>query len=203
MGEVGEARRASCLCWLAVAAWMGLKFVPVPEALLRTPPVSLEFTDRHGQPLRETRVGERFRREVAYREVPANVIHAMLAAEDKRFFSHSGVDWLAAGRARADERARGAEDFGGVHDFAAAHQALGAEAADLDDEGDRDGDGAAAGAALDEGGNPRGVFEPVGFREPELRHRGGGELLLWQAAVGSEQRGGGAARGAAVESRRG
>ena len=84
---------------LAVAAWIGLKFVPVPEALLRTPPVSVEFTDRNGKTLRETRVGERFRREVGYSEIPANVIHAMLAAEDKRFFSHSGVDWLAAGRA--------------------------------------------------------------------------------------------------------
>ena len=92
-------RGALTLLAIFLAAWIGLKFVPVPEALLRTPPVSVEFTDRNGKPLRETRVGERFRREVAYSEIPQNVIHAMLAAEDKRFFSHSGVDWLAAGRA--------------------------------------------------------------------------------------------------------
>ena len=92
-------RTALTLLALFLAAWIGLKFVPVPEALLRTPPVSVEFTDRSGKPLRETRVGERFRREVKYEEIPQNVIHAMLAAEDKRFFSHSGVDWLAAGRA--------------------------------------------------------------------------------------------------------
>ena len=92
-------RGALTLLAIFLAAWIGLKFVPVPEALLRTPPVSVEFTDRSGKPLRETRVGERFRREVAYSEIPQNVIHAMLAAEDKRFFSHSGVDWLAAGRA--------------------------------------------------------------------------------------------------------
>ncbi len=84
---------------VAVAAWIGLRFVPVPEVLLRTPPVSVEFTDRTGKTLRETRVGERFRREVKYAEIPQNVIHAMLAAEDKRFFSHGGVDWRAAGRA--------------------------------------------------------------------------------------------------------
>ena len=84
---------------LILAAWIGLKFVPVPEALLRMPLVSLELTDRNGKTLRETRVGESFRREVAYREMPVNVIHAMLAAEDKRFFSHSGVDWLASARA--------------------------------------------------------------------------------------------------------
>jgi penicillin-binding protein 1C len=92
-------RAAFTLAVLFLIAWIALKFVPVPEALLRTPPVSVEFTDRNGQPLRETRVGERFRREVRYPEIPANVVHAMLAAEDKRFFSHSGVDWLAAGRA--------------------------------------------------------------------------------------------------------
>ncbi len=92
-------RSALALAVLFLAAWIGLKFVPVPESLLRTPPVSMEFTDRSGKTLRETRVGERFRREVKYAEIPQNVIHAMLAAEDKRFFSHSGVDWLAAGRA--------------------------------------------------------------------------------------------------------
>jgi penicillin-binding protein 1C len=31
--------------------------------------------------------------------VPRNVIDAVLAAEDKRFYSHHGIDWLAAGRA--------------------------------------------------------------------------------------------------------
>ncbi len=92
-------RSVLVLAVLFLAAWIGLKFVPVPEALLRTPPVSVEFTDRSGKTLRETRVGERFRREVKYAEIPQNVIHAMLAAEDKRFFGHSGVDWLAAGRA--------------------------------------------------------------------------------------------------------
>ncbi len=84
---------------LFVAAWIGLKFVPVPEALLRSAPESLEFTDRTGLPLRETRMSERFRREVPYAEIPESVLHALLAAEDKRFFSHSGVDWLAASRA--------------------------------------------------------------------------------------------------------
>ena len=84
---------------LFAAGWIGLKFVPVPESLLRAPPVSIEFTDRDGRTLRETRVGERFRREVAISGIPQNVVHAMLAAEDKRFFSHPGVDLLAAARA--------------------------------------------------------------------------------------------------------
>jgi len=105
-------RTALTLLALFVAAWLGLKFVPVPEALLRTPPVSVEFTDRTGKTLRETRVDERFRREVAYREIPTNVIHAMLAAEDKRFFSHSGVDWLAAARAAVSSVREGRKTSG-------------------------------------------------------------------------------------------
>jgi len=88
---------SSALLWLA--AWVGIKFISIPEALLAQPPQSLEFTDRAGRSLRQTSVGQTFRREVAFAEIPQNVIHAMLAAEDKRFFGHGGVDYLAAGRA--------------------------------------------------------------------------------------------------------
>ena len=83
-------------------AWVGIHFVPVPEALLRKAPESLELTDRHGHPLRETRTGERFQHEVPLASIPDNVRRAMFAAEDKRFLSHAGVDWLAVGRAIAD-----------------------------------------------------------------------------------------------------
>jgi penicillin-binding protein 1C len=105
-------RSAFTLLAFFLAAWIGLKFVPVPESLLRTPPVSVEITDRNGKTLRETRVGERFRREVKYAEIPQNVIQAMLAAEDKRFFSHSGVDWLAAGRAAVSSAHEGRKTSG-------------------------------------------------------------------------------------------
>jgi len=40
-----------------------------------------------------------YRKPIAkYEDIPELVIHATLAAEDKRFFSHSGVDYWAAGR---------------------------------------------------------------------------------------------------------
>jgi len=84
---------------LLALAWPGLKLVPLPPALLKPLNQSLELTDRHGTPLRETRVEERFAREVSLREVPPNLIQALLAAEDKRFFKHGGVDALALGRA--------------------------------------------------------------------------------------------------------
>ncbi len=88
-------------------AWVGIHFVPVPVALLRKPAESLELTDRNGHSLRETRVADRFQREIAFAEIPSNIRHAIFAAEDKRFLAHSGVDWLALGRSLADGARKG------------------------------------------------------------------------------------------------
>ena len=84
---------------LVLCAWLGLKLVPIPPALLHPPMQSRELLDRHGQTLREVRVDERFSREVRFDELPVHVVQALLAAEDKRFFRHSGVDALAIARA--------------------------------------------------------------------------------------------------------
>ncbi len=74
---------------------------------LRRPIQSIALLDRHGTPLRETRVEERFSRELTLEEVPSHVMHAVLAAEDKRFYQHHGVDWIATGRAIANGLTRG------------------------------------------------------------------------------------------------
>lgn len=87
---------------LAAAGWLGLKFVPLPDALSRAPEPSFELTDRSGATLRETRAGEHFLKAITFREVPPPLVNAILAAEDKRFFAHRGVDWLAVGRAARD-----------------------------------------------------------------------------------------------------
>ena len=84
---------------LLIAAHFALRLVPIPAALLRAPVQSIALLDRNGIPLREARVAERFSHELALEEVPRNVLDAVLAAEDKRFYSHHGIDWLAAGRA--------------------------------------------------------------------------------------------------------
>src|SRR5258707_15423492 len=78
---------------------VAVQFVPIPSALLRPPVQSIALLDRNGIPLREARVAERFSHELALEDVPRNVLDAVLAAEDKRFYSHHGIDWLAAGRA--------------------------------------------------------------------------------------------------------
>jgi penicillin-binding protein 1C len=87
------------LTCLLMASDLALTLAPIPPALLRPPVQSITLLDRNGLPLRETRVAERFSRELALDEVPPHVIDAILAAEDKRFYSHHGIDWLATGRA--------------------------------------------------------------------------------------------------------
>jgi penicillin-binding protein 1C len=94
------AARFFCIALLFIGAGeIGLRFVPLPPALLRPPVQSIALLDRNGIPLREARVAERFSHELALEEVPRHVINAVLAAEDKRFFRHRGIDWLATIRA--------------------------------------------------------------------------------------------------------
>src|SRR6187455_2175617 len=80
----------------------GVRFLPIPAALLKPPVQSIALVDRSGTPLRDARVEERFSRELSIDEVPLRVINAVIAAEDKRFFRHAGVDWIATARALAN-----------------------------------------------------------------------------------------------------
>jgi penicillin-binding protein 1C len=105
-----KARVASILATLAVlliASEFALKLVPIPAPLLRPPVQSIALLDRHGIPLREARVAERFSHELVLEDVPRHVIDAVLAAEDKRFYSHHGIDWLASARAALTGITRG------------------------------------------------------------------------------------------------
>jgi penicillin-binding protein 1C len=87
------------LALLLTTGHFSLKLIPIPPVLLRPPVQSIALLDRNGIPLREARVAERFSHELALEEVPRHVIDAVLAAEDKRFFRHRGIDWLASLRA--------------------------------------------------------------------------------------------------------
>jgi penicillin-binding protein 1C len=95
------------LAGLVISGEIGLRFVPLPPALLRPPLQSIALLDRNGIPLREARVAERFSRELPLEEVPRHVIDSILAAEDKRFFRHHGIDWLATIRAAVTGLAHG------------------------------------------------------------------------------------------------
>ncbi|MEJ5375819.1 MAG: penicillin-binding protein 1C [bacterium] len=57
--------------------------------------------DRHGEPIHELRKDKEQRRLewVAIGQVSPALIKALMASEDRRFFSHPGVDWRSMGRA--------------------------------------------------------------------------------------------------------
>lgn len=101
---------------LAAAGWWGVPWlVPLPEALLRPPPASTLYLAGDGTPLRHllNEDGTRSAPPVTYAEMPPVLVHALLAAEDKRFFSHGGVDLLAVARA-AWGNARGGRVISGA-----------------------------------------------------------------------------------------
>ena len=90
---------------LAIFAWISW---PIPSQLLRS---GLEpgtvLRDREGRILRDARAVDGSRRRwVPLDRVDPDLIAAFLAAEDRRFYRHHGVDLLAAARAaRANLRA--------------------------------------------------------------------------------------------------
>jgi len=85
-----------------VAAWVYLaRDLPsVPTLGEYRPPVITELVSADGQV-----VGEFFterRKVVPLSRIPKHLVQAFLAAEDKNFFEHAGVDWLGMVRAAAN-----------------------------------------------------------------------------------------------------
>lgn len=76
------------------------RFVQLPDALERPPAEAVEFLDRAGTPLRLSPSAEGGN--LLLEEIPQAVQAAVLAAEDRRFLTHSGVDTLRVARALYD-----------------------------------------------------------------------------------------------------
>ena len=88
-----------CLCAFSGIVW--LRFGAIPDGLLDArPATSTVVVDRRGVPLYEalSGVGTRNTRLEAT-ELPAALVAATIAAEDRRFWSHPGVDPVAMLRA--------------------------------------------------------------------------------------------------------
>jgi penicillin-binding protein 1C len=95
------ALRFGCV-WLA--GWVGLQAVvtlmPLPAAMEVPPVFSPQAIDRNGEPLRLLLTSdERFFQPIALQDCAPVFLKATLAAEDKRFWGHGGVDWLSTARA--------------------------------------------------------------------------------------------------------
>ena len=90
-----------CLAGLWIIAWYALPFAfSLPEGLRTDPTTSPVLTDRSGTPIHHLVLPDSTRRApVSLDQIPGDLIACTLAAEDKRFFSHGGVDRLATSRA--------------------------------------------------------------------------------------------------------
>ena len=86
----------ACVCCLAIA-WM---MFPFPSAKLATYPTSAIISDRNGRALRMVKGDDDVVcLSVRLDEVGPWVVPALIAAEDKRFYQHPGIDPLAILRA--------------------------------------------------------------------------------------------------------
>jgi penicillin-binding protein 1C len=90
--------------WLALASLAAL-YRPLPRAATADPPTRIAVRDRAGRLLRLAGdpTAESCARAPLMTEgsLPPLVVHATLAAEDRRFFSHPGVDPIGVARAAA------------------------------------------------------------------------------------------------------
>jgi penicillin-binding protein 1C len=85
-------------CWFLLPL-----FFPLPTSLTDNPSASPVLLDRHGKPLHHLVLPDFTRSTpVALDQVPADLVACTLAAEDKRFRSHGGIDLLATARAAKD-----------------------------------------------------------------------------------------------------
>jgi penicillin-binding protein 1C len=89
---------------LAGIAWFAAPFcVSLPAGLLENPDASTVLVDRNGAPISRLTLPDSSRSApVSADELPPDLIQCTLAAEDKRFHEHGGVDLLATGRAARD-----------------------------------------------------------------------------------------------------
>lgn len=100
-----RAIRLLCVIPLVTAlGWFALPFaVPLPDGLTENPAGSPVFLDRHGVPLARLTLPDSTRSTaVPLAEIPPDLIASTLAAEDKRFYHHGGIDLLATLRASRD-----------------------------------------------------------------------------------------------------
>ncbi|MFD2256066.1 transglycosylase domain-containing protein [Luteolibacter algae] len=88
----------TAFCWF-VLPW----FFPLSPGLLKKPAVSPVLLDRNGRAIHHL-TSEDFTRSAAIglSSVPQTLIDCTLAAEDKRFFTHHGIDIFATGRSGYD-----------------------------------------------------------------------------------------------------
>ncbi len=97
-------RIAGVMALMGILSWFVLPFaVSLPSGLKEVPLASPVLLDRHGTPIQYLTLPDSSRSApIISNDIPADLIACTLAAEDKRFYSHGGVDPLATLRAGRD-----------------------------------------------------------------------------------------------------
>lgn len=94
---------AGAFLFYGLVLYVAPLFFPLPDELEAGPPQGLLFVDRDGEPVRRMLDGDLRADEPArFNEFPRNLVEATLAAEDSRFYSHNGIDYLGVLRAVKD-----------------------------------------------------------------------------------------------------
>lgn len=109
------AHAAACLAVAALAGIAFARYGPLPDPLLESARVeSTDVVDRHGERLYEARGREGRRASwLDADDLPDVLVDATIAAEDRRFFWHPGVDPIAIARAALRNLRAGARVEGG------------------------------------------------------------------------------------------
>ncbi len=95
-----------CLGALLIGSLLSYYLLPwfwsLPQGL-NVQEESLVLLDRNGESLRVQVLEDSTRRvNIEFSDIPEDFLQSTLAAEDKRFFQHGGVDFIALGRAMSD-----------------------------------------------------------------------------------------------------
>jgi penicillin-binding protein 1C len=111
----GRRRAALVFCLIATATAIWLRCAPLPDGLLQMDAMdSTVVVDRHGVELYEALGGDGTRsRQLGPETVPELVAAATVAAEDRRFWSHCGIDPASIVRAVKQNLAEGSAVQGG------------------------------------------------------------------------------------------
>ena len=97
-GIAGLAVLAGAAGLLAVATRLAIE--PPPARLVTAGDARPQYRDRHGEVLTVTYANRwNLHEQVALHAMPPLLVEAFVLSEDRRFFAHDGVDWLARGHA--------------------------------------------------------------------------------------------------------
>ena len=101
-------RTAWAVVFLVAAGMAAVRWMPFPEESLARLPSAVVLADRHGEPLRVKLATGGFDCRPGYVPDPDHwITKAIVAAEDRRFWSHPGVDAVAMIRAAVQNLAGG------------------------------------------------------------------------------------------------